>query len=225
MDPLGYKPLGSSKAWTYLSSNGPISYDACKTIDWRINLTGAPTGALSDTQRIIDVIARQTGYAFAYRGQTKEIAFKNGRRDTQPYGQTLTISWASEKQVNLLAGGVVGRGGPGLTINGITGQGAVALDNGPWLARYPAAERRDLVRTLIAHELGHAFGLDHVVDPNQAMKSGLTMAQRGVFEAGDLQGLYENGAHVRGCGQMERDPELRDASARTDTTLRWIIRQ
>lgn len=120
----------------------------------------------------------------------------------------------------------MGRGGPGLAINGITAQGAVALDNGPWLSQHPAEDRADLVRTLIAHELGHAFGLTHVADPRQVMVSGLRDEHRGVFEAGDLQGLYENGSQVRGCGQQPRDPDFRASSRITpDTKLRWIIRR
>jgi predicted Zn-dependent protease len=72
----------------------------------------------------------------------------------------------------------------------ITGQ--VVLD-GPDLARAVAADEQAVVRGIIAHELGHLVGLDHVDAPDQLMypETDGTVTE---FQAGDVRGLARLGA-------------------------------
>lgn len=230
MDKLGYKPLGKTTSWASLSGNrkGSLSYDACRPIEYRVNTKYAPAGALDMIADIHALIARQTGYTFKYLGATKEIPGKKGQSPYARFDQTLTIAWAPEKLVPGLAGSTVGRGGPGWDGAGFIDQGTVVMESGAtWIERYPLSERDDLWRSLFAHEVGHAMGLDHVTEVTQIMRSGLTAQHRGVYEAGDLQGLYEQGSQVRGCNPDAIDGSQRSAAARTASQpkrLHWVLR-
>ena len=69
--------------------------------------------------------------------------------------------------------------------------GSVELD-GPQLAEIAAGfEGLSGVRAVIAHELGHLVGLDHVDDPTQLMYPSTGLATS--FADGDLTGLARLG--------------------------------
>lgn len=218
---LGYKPKGKKGDWAYLA-DGPISYDACKVIDYKVNTKLMPKGGLKWIGDILDVVSRQTGYRFDYAGKTSEIPMKKGHGPFKTYSATLTIAWATEKQVPGLKGSPVGLGGPLVSSDGFTSGGAAVLEASGWIKRHPASERADLWRTLLAHEIGHAMGLGHSsYNGNQAMRSGLRYSHRGVFEKGDLKGLSANGSQVRGCTPGSK-PAGRPDSTRNEAP-RWIL--
>jgi hypothetical protein len=184
-----------------LPSGQPVSFDPCRPVHVVVNDAAAPRGSRGQLAAALADTSSATGLRFVVDGQSDEQPTSD-RRPVQPerYGERwapVLVAWTSPRQVPQLAGDTMGIGGGTIYDAGkpqharyVTG--LVALD-APQVASLPAAGRREAIRALLLHELGHLVGLGHVADPTQLMHS---RARQGVstWQDGDLRGLAKLGA-------------------------------
>ncbi|NYG54327.1 matrixin family metalloprotease [Nocardioides perillae] len=199
---LGWSGAGSPTAWRPLLRG--FRYDPCSPLTYRVNPTGAPAGGVRAVHGTFRRIAEASGLRFRYAGRTTAIPFNDVRRARYAPRTSLTIAWATPRQVRRLAGGVVGIGGSGgrMTSDGSVGvfdRGGVVLDR---TFRAPARfGPGQTLGTLLLHEVGHAVGLGHVGDARQVMYPSLRPDALGRWGAGDLAGLRRVGAG-QGCASL-----------------------
>jgi len=210
--PLGAPPPvpegGGSHAFIREQADGsPVAYDPCRPIGFVIRPGGPPEGDQLIREAVAAVSAA-TGLQFVDEGVTDEPP-SDDRRAYQPerYGDRwapVLFTWSDESESPRLGAGQHGdpmsdpagyagsmavgidRGGEGPELVYVTG--AVTLDRDDLGRMLEGVDGRNLVRAVIAHEVGHLVGLDHVDDPNQLMYPTI---QTGVtaFQPGDLEGL------------------------------------
>jgi hypothetical protein len=150
-------------------------------------------------------VARATGLQFVADGLTAEGP--SAERDLflpSLYGDRwapVLISWTTEQETPQMASGTGGK----LKTLGLAGSGAVAYGDDPYVyvsgqvkLNAPAlveGERQSgpgFISSVVAHELAHIVGLEHVDDPTQLMYPQAD-PERLVFAAGDLTGLAKLG--------------------------------
>ena len=204
-------------ALTYASlPNGTkkvVRWNGCQTaITYRVNLSAVPTAQrstiLAETKAALAQVAATTKFTFAYKGGTTEVP----RVGSMP-GQTaeLIIAFTSPSKTNYsLSGSTLGQGGlyygwVSRTVNGVTSytvaaqRGFVVIDTPQMLSQLKGGTGVGLRRTnLLAHELGHAMGLQHVSDTRQQMYPVLRTTSPTYFYTGDKTGLSKVGKAV-GC--------------------------
>lgn len=194
-------------AYMELFAGKPPYVSTCKPVQFVIRKTGGPPNGdqlvLQAVQRISDV----TGVKFEWKGFTDAMWGFNVRRTRFPWEndrESLWIGWASESEVpdfratSEFGGTVLGVGGPIVTERS-DGQreiigGGVALRSG---ADVPATfGPGETLGNVILHELGHAFGLDHVNSIKELLNPSLTPQTPDGFGPGDVQGLQ---GITKGC--------------------------
>jgi hypothetical protein len=209
-NPRSYKLFAPAGRW-----NG------CQVIGYRVNLTGAPKGALDDVKIAIANVARASGLRYAYRGTTTVIPGAT-RAFLSPYPKDtqLVIAWAKPGTTKHLpkASNYVGYGGwlsvarparlGSTTYYPIT-QAFVVVDS---TRRMPLGfgmgDPEGLQGTwgqLVMHELGHTVGLTHVSDKSQLMYPYL-QHRASAWGLGDLGGLYNLGGRF-GCFPVASSPK------------------
>jgi hypothetical protein len=153
----------------------------------------------------VAAVSRATGLQFVYDGPTAEAP--SAERDLfQPglYGDRwapVLVSWTTEQETPQLAAGTGGK----LKTLGLAGSGAVAYGddpyvyvsgqvklNAPALVEGEGQAGQGFISSVVAHELAHVVGLEHVDDPSQLMYPQAGQ-ERLVFAAGDLTGLAKLG--------------------------------
>ena len=187
-------------AYIDLFAGKPPFVSTCKPVQFVIRKAGGPPNGdqlvLEAVQRISDV----TGVKFEWKGFTDAMWGFNARRSRFPWEndrEALWIGWASENDVpdfqktGDFGGTVLGVGGPIVTTRSdgereIIG-GGVALRSGAAVpAKFgPGAT----LGNVILHELGHAFGLDHVDPTTELMAPSLTAQAPDGYGPGDVRGL------------------------------------
>jgi hypothetical protein len=186
-------------AATQPGSDRPVAYDPCRPIHVVVNSRTAPPGGDTLLREALATVSVATGLRFVIDGPTTEtpatdrVAYQPGR-----YGDRwapVLVAWSDPGESPDLAEGIAGRGGSNwleLPTGSVYITGQVVLD-GPDLARAVAADEQAVVRGIIAHELGHLVGLDHVDAPDQLMypETDGTVTE---FQAGDVRGLARLGA-------------------------------
>ena len=204
-------------ALTYASlPNGTrqvVRWNGCQTaITYRVNLSGVPLAQRStvfaETKAALAQISATTKFTFAYKGGTTEIP-RVGSMPTQ--AAELIIAFTSPTKTNYsLAGSTLGQGGlyygwVSRTVNGVTSytvaaqRGFVVIDAPQMMSQLKGGTGVGLRRTnLLAHELGHAMGLQHVSDTRQQMYPTLRTTSPYYFYTGDKTGLAKVGKAV-GC--------------------------
>jgi hypothetical protein len=217
--PLGAPPnapLGDGGyAWLVENTDGtPARFDPCRVIRVVVNERTMPTGGRAVLQRAIGQVTAATGLSISLDGTTDEAPMED-RPGYLPdrYGETwapVLVAWTDDSETPRLGGGVAGIGGPIVvrapdgTLVAVSGQ--VRLD-GPDFAEIlapiddpdPAIEAfsvdlgADIAAGIIAHELGHLVGLDHVSDAGQLMHP-QGNPEITAFQDGDRRGLAQLGA-------------------------------
>lgn len=195
------------------ADGSPVAYDPCRRIGFVIRPGGPPEGDQLIREAIAAVSAA-TGLQFVDEGPTDEGP-SDSRRAYQPerYGERwapVLFTWSDETEsprlaptdvggatsdpagyAGSMAVGIEPAGGGDARLVFVTG--SVTLDRDDLDRMLRGFDGRNLVRGVIAHEIGHLVGLDHVDDPNQLMYPTI---QRGVtaFQPGDLEGLAALGS-------------------------------
>lgn len=176
----------------------PVAYDPCRPIHVVVNARTAPPGGDVLVNEALKMVTDASGLQFRVDGPTDEVPSENRLpylADRHPgRWAPVLVAWSDPKETRRLDGDVSGLGGSfGLQVGQrqVYVSGSVMLD-GPQLKEIiEQPDGRDAARTVIAHELAHLVGLDHVPDPTQVMHPSGTKVS--TFGAGDLTALSRAG--------------------------------
>ena len=199
-------PAPASAGWgpTYVDQDGdPARWDPCTPIRYVVQAGWIPDAGREDLAEAVRRLSAASGLRFLDEGDTDELPSRD-RSPYQPerYGERwapLLIGWVPGESTDLglgngvqgvsLAVAVPGRNAPHLV------SGQVVLDASHRLAPGFGAGTTD--GEVLLHELAHAVGLGHVLDPTQVMYATTTHSES-QFGAGDRAGLAALGAPA-GC--------------------------
>ncbi|MCY7365222.1 MAG: matrixin family metalloprotease [Frankiaceae bacterium] len=200
------EPAPAAAGWSagYVDEDGnPGRWDPCEPIPFVVQAGWIPDAGRADLAEALRRLSEASGLRFVDEGDTDELPSRD-RTAYQPerYGERwapLLIGWLPAEATDVgLGGGVQGvsaavavpsTGGPSLV------SGQVVLDASNRLAAGFGAGTTD--GEVLLHELAHAVGLGHVLDPTQVMYPQTTSSES-VFGAGDRAGLAAVGA-AAGC--------------------------
>ncbi|WP_460866596.1 hypothetical protein [Nocardioides pakistanensis] len=207
----GYRAPGSAKSWALSEAYGSIGFrfNPCEAIAYRVNLQGAPRGALKDVHEAVRRVSEATGMRFVFKGGTR---YKGWTRHPgrAPKDAGLTFAWAPRRASDYI-GGSVGLGGQTKTRAGaqdaagrdvyLIEQAAVLIASDvrftPGFGSGPQYGLQGTLGQLLMHETAHAVGLDHVNDRTQIM-SPVMSRKPARWGAGDLVALRKVGL-AAGC--------------------------
>ena len=181
-----------------------VTYDPCRPIHYVTRVANSPAGGQEMINQGFDDLSRITGLQFINDGETLEAPSEQ-RPIYQPdsYGDRwapVLLAWSNSEESPRLSREqsgerfteALGYAGSGAVLPSsrdryvyVTGQ--VVL-NTQALAEASAVEGPALTPSVIAHELAHLVGLDHVNDPTQLMYPESSY-QRPTYADGDLTGL------------------------------------
>ena len=197
-------PATAGWGQTYVDERGrPARWDPCTPIAVVVQERWAPAHGRRDLAEALQRLSAASGLRFTDEGSTDELP-STSRAAYQPerYGERwapLLVGWAPRSMTDLEIGdGVQGlslsvavpsTGGPSL----VTGQVVLDADNRLSAGFGPGTTEGEV----LLHELAHAIGLGHVLDPTQVMYSTTTDSES-QFGAGDRAGLAALGASA-GC--------------------------
>jgi hypothetical protein len=168
--------------------NRPVGWDPCQDIHYVVNPDGAPSDWEDVVDSAVEEVEDASGFDFTYDGETDDRNF--GQRPVADGEvEPVLIAWADPTEEPKLAGKAVGIGGstPAQVGNrvrfvaGLVVLDAEAADQMRFGGRSRAQE------LILAHELGHVLGLDHVDDSGELMNPEY-VGQNG-FGEGDERGL------------------------------------
>jgi Matrixin len=196
----------ASAGWSpsYVDKAGrPARWDACAAIHYVVQTQWMPTGGRDDLAAALARLAKASGLTFVDDGDTDELP-STQRPSYQPsrYGKRwapLLIAWVPPAETDLGLGDGVAGVTVAVAIPGPDGgsivSGQLALDASHQLPRGfgPGATQGEV----FLHELGHAVGLGHVLDPTQVMYPQTTNSES-QYGAGDRAGLAALGRPA-GC--------------------------
>jgi hypothetical protein len=211
-------PPPAAGTWGFIAqgADGPVSFDACRPIHYRIRLGPGPAGGEALVAEAIARVEAATGLRFAYDG-TVDAAPTSGSFPAPNASVTLSesfapvvIGWADREETDLWASeghDTLGVGGPRtivfdddekLSVSGfalLTPNDTLRVGFGPGLT----------AGNVLLHELGHVVGLDHVSDPAELMQARLDRNAPDGYGPGDRRGLWELGSS-RGCASAYLHP-------------------
>jgi hypothetical protein len=228
-----YLPRGdpADHAFTDADRGVRYSFDPCEPVRYAVNTDAVGADQLPLIRLGIDQVAAATGIEMRYVGVSHQVPFGTGTTRLPP-GQDLLVAWATGAEVpGLLTPGALGLSGPVLLRGASDGRGrpvteireaAVVLDAEDYADTTTYSQSylstRPTWGEVILHELGHAFGLDHVQATDEIMYPDAGAGSypdgtfRGQYDAGDLAGLATNGLG-QGCFGPARHREAAAALA------------
>jgi hypothetical protein len=190
LDHLSGKDGGSYAFIVTTNAGDPVGWNHCEPIHYVVNPTRAPEGWEDIVRDGVAEITAASGFQFQYDGTSIDRSFTQRTVDPQDPPPVL-IAWADDQEVPDLAGSTAGIGGatPARVHNRVQFvTGLVVLD----IEAFDRMERRGDQRSedlILAHELGHVLGLDHVDDVDELMNAEY-VGQTG-FGPGDREGLQQ----------------------------------
>lgn len=207
-------PIEAGWGPTYVDDQGrPARWDPCRPIRYVVQSGWIPHAGWRDLEEALRRLSAASGLRFVSEGETDELPSRT-RAAYQPgrYGDRwapVLIGWVPGATTDLglgdgvqgvsMAVAVPGRDGPHLV------SAQVVLDASRRLASGFGPGTTD--GEVLLHELAHAVGLGHVLDPTQVMFPQATNSES-EFGAGDRAGLAALGASA-GCHPAPRARRLR----------------
>jgi hypothetical protein len=190
-------PAGAVSSYSVTAmSHQVLRWNPCASVAVRVDVHGAPSGALADVEHALSLVDRASGLRLHYAGSTTSIP---NRGNWKSY-RGITVAWARSTQSDLLGQGQAGEGGYVASTDGsgrwrITSAFVVVDTRYNYLhGGFGTGGTRG---ALLLHELGHAVGLNHVPDARQIMYPKIT-SKAAAYAAGDVAGLHRVGA-AAGC--------------------------
>ena len=177
--------------------NRPVGWDPCQPIHYVVNPEDAPANWQKVVENSIETVEDASGFDFTYDGETDARDF--GRSQvTDGRTHPVLIAWADTEEEPELDGKAVGIGGSTPVRQGGKVRfvaGLVVLDEEA-ARQMMVGGRSRAAELILAHELGHVLGLDHVDDTGELMNPEY-LGQTG-FGDGDKRGLEI--LHDNPCG-------------------------
>jgi hypothetical protein len=201
-----HDPAPASAGWgpTHVDEQGrPARWDPCTPIPYVVQTGWIPHAGRADLAEALRRLSEASGLRFVDEGDTPEMpSARRAAYQPERYGDRwapLLIGWVPLSQTDFdLEQGVQGLSVavavPGERAPSIV-SGQVVLDAENRLASGFGGGTTD--GEVLLHELAHAVGLGHVLDPTQVMYPQTTHSES-VFGAGDRAGLAALGA-AAGC--------------------------
>lgn len=161
----------------------PVHWDPCGPIYYTVNPLHAPPNWSALVDEAVQATGDASGFELLDVGATDDRDMSPGIRGE---GSPVLIAWASADENEGLAGPVAGYSQVATLVDDDAGSEAVAavvwLDADTY-AQLPADEGV----MMLAHELGHVLGLDHVDDSDELMYP--RYAGQDGFGSGDKDGF------------------------------------
>ena len=205
------QPAPAADGWGPIAVDehgAPARWDPCTPIRYVVQSGWIPDQGRTDLAEALRRLSAVSGLQFVDEGDTDELP-SLAREAYQPeqYGERwapLLVAWVPPERTDLgLSAGLAGGGAQGVSLATVvpsTGgpslvSGQVALNADNRLSAGFGAGTTD--GEVLLHELAHAVGLNHVLDPTQVMYPQTTNGES-TFGAGDRAGLAALGAPA-GC--------------------------
>ena len=168
--------------------NRPVGWNPCEPIHYVVNPDGAPDNWEDTVDKSIEEVEDASGFDFEFDGKTNDRDFRQ-QPDPSSATRPVLIAWAGPDEVPKLEGKAVGIGGStpaqqGARVRFVAGLVVLDRDASEQMMFGGRSRAQELI---LAHELGHVLGLDHVDDPGELMNPQY-VGQDG-FGEGDLEGL------------------------------------
>jgi hypothetical protein len=179
-----------SYAFVVTADGDPVGWDHCQPIHYVVNPAGAPDDWEDVVEGGVSEISEASGFEFEYDGTSVERSFEERVSDPDRPPPVL-IAWADSAEVPDLEGSTAGIGGGtpvrvGGRVRYVTG--IVVLDTDAYDRMELRGDPR-VEQLILAHELGHVLGLDHVDDIGELMNA--EYVGQGGFGPGDREGLEQ----------------------------------
>jgi hypothetical protein len=168
--------------------NRPVGWDPCQPIRYVVNNENAPDDWEDVVENAIAEVEDASEFDLEYDGETENRDFdQRGVNDGKAH--PVLIAWADPSEEPQLAGKAVGIGGAtpvrqGGRVRFVAGLVVLDSEAAEQMMRGGRARAQELI---LAHELGHVLGLDHVDDSGELMNPEY-VGQDG-FGDGDRRGL------------------------------------
>ena len=223
-------PAAAADGWgpAYVDDRGrPARWDPCRPIHYVVQATWLPATGRADLAAALERVSRASGLTFVDDGDTDELP-RTARDAYQPdrYGERwapLLVGWVPPAQTDLGLGAGVQGVSSAVAVSGSEGgsivSGQVVLDADSRLP--PGFGPGATEGEVLLHELAHAVGLGHVLDPTQVMYPETTNNES-QYGAGDRAGLAALG-RAAGCHPAPEPFSVRNVTA-TDDLRRPTIR-
>ncbi len=172
------------------TDGAPVGWNHCKPIRYVVNPAGAPDDWEDIVEGSVEEVTDASGFEFEFGGTSTDRSFDSRRVDTDDPPPVL-VAWAGADEVPDLAGSTAGIGGSTpARVRDRTQYvtGLVVLDRQAYDRMEQEGDRRS-EELILAHELGHVLGLDHVDDADELMNAEY-VGQDG-FGPGDREGLRQ----------------------------------
>jgi hypothetical protein len=184
------------------STDEPVRFDPCSPVNYVVNTTNAPPGALKDVHAAVAKTAAATGVEFVFAGRTNEPAsFDRLLVQEERYGRRwspILIAWSPHDPA------LFRERGAGVATNSYASNDAGRLVYVTGMVVMNASHQLrpgfGAGRTwgkVILHEVGHLVGLGHVDNPAEVMNPSLVSSPAS-WGVGDLAGLRRLGS-LAGC--------------------------